>query len=131
MLSLALVGSLVAGNSYAQSEENMDKQSEQTGAAEVVLINPFEVPADKLDESIAFWEVCRDFLQTQPGYISTKLHQSLKDDATFELINVAVWASAQDFMAASENMKQYLKEQGVRPVEGLKFTPALYKLICE
>ena len=120
MLSLALVGSLVAGNSYAQSEENMDKQPEQTGAGEVVLINPFEVPADKLDESIAFWEICRDFLQIQPGYISTKLHQSLKDDATFELVNVAVWASAQDFMAASQNMQQFLKDKGVRPVNELK-----------
>ena len=109
----------------------MDKQSEQTGAAEVVLINPFEVPADKLDESIAFWEICRDFLKTQPGYISTRLHQSLKDDAMFELVNVAVWASPQDFMAASQNMQQFLKEQGVRPVEGLKANPALYKLIRE
>jgi len=67
----------------------------------ITLINPFEVPENMLEESIAFWEQARDFLQTQPGYISTDLHQSIIGDARFVLINVAKWESAEAFMAAS------------------------------
>ncbi len=75
---------------------------------EITLINPFEVPANKLDETIAFWEQARDFLQAQPGYISTSLHQSITDDARFRLINVAKWESVEAFVAASKKCKQKL-----------------------
>ncbi|MBV7440020.1 antibiotic biosynthesis monooxygenase [Weeksellaceae bacterium TAE3-ERU29] len=95
---------------------------------QVTLINPFEVPAGKLDASIQYWEACRDFLKQQPGYVSTKLHQSLKDDATFQLVNIAVWESPEGFMKATTKMR---KELGVPPVEGLKPHPSLYKMIRE
>ena len=39
----------------------------------VTLINSFEVPADQAERFIAAWEVSRDFLQSQPGYIETAL----------------------------------------------------------
>lgn len=93
-----------------------------------VLINPFEVPVGKLDASIKYWEDCRDFLKTQPGYVSTKLHQSIKDDAKFELINVAVWESPKAFMEATKKMMQ---QPNIVPVEGLKPTPSLYTVIRE
>ena len=94
----------------------------------VTLINPFEVPAGKLEESIKYWEICRYFLKEQPGYISTKLHQSLKDDATFQLINIAVWESPEDFMKAVTKMQ---KEIAVPLIEGLKPHPSLYKVVRE
>ncbi|MEO9850645.1 MAG: antibiotic biosynthesis monooxygenase family protein [Reichenbachiella sp.] len=92
------------------------------------LINSFEVPAGKLEESIKYWEACRDFLKVQQGYVSTKLHQSLKDDARFQLVNVAIWETPQAFLDASEKMS---KELGVPPVEGLKPNPSLYTMIRE
>lgn len=92
------------------------------------LINSFEVPAGKLEESIKYWEACRDFLKLQKGYISTKLHQSLKDDARFQLVNVAIWETPQTFLEASKKMS---KELGVAPVEGLKPNPSLYTIIRE
>ena len=76
----------------------------------IVLINPFTVPEGKMEESIVFWEKARDYLKEQPGYVSTKLHKSLKPDATFELINVAVWESTEDFIAATQKMIQKLFE---------------------
>ncbi len=94
----------------------------------IILINPFEVPEGKLKESIVYWEACRDFLKEQPGYISTKLHQSIKDNAKFELINVAVWESAKAFTEASQKMA---KELGVPPTEGLKANPSLYTIVSE
>nr|WP_299487885.1 antibiotic biosynthesis monooxygenase family protein [uncultured Allomuricauda sp.] len=94
----------------------------------IILINPFEVPSGKLEESVAYWEACRDFLKKQPGYISTKLHKSIKDDAKFELINVAVWESPKAFTEASRKMA---KELEVLPTEGLKANPSLYTIISE
>lgn len=55
----------------------------------VTLISVFEVPAGKLDETVAMWERARDFLQTRPGYISTALHHSILPNARFQLVNIA------------------------------------------
>ncbi|WP_460219386.1 antibiotic biosynthesis monooxygenase family protein [Psychroserpens sp. MEBiC05023] len=115
---------------------NNEKKTEKTTKNEkamtsenknhTVLINPFEVPAGKLEASIKYWEACRDFLKMQPGYVSTKLHQSIKDDAKFELINVAVWESPKTFMDATKKMMQ---QPNIIPVDGLKPTPSLYTVI--
>jgi heme-degrading monooxygenase HmoA len=95
-------------------------------AAEVTLINVFEVPAGKEDAVIAAWETARDFLRQEPGYVSTALHQAVTPDARFALINVAVWESAEAFRRATARMQA----AGVFPeIEGLRFTPALYRVI--
>ncbi|MCL6266916.1 antibiotic biosynthesis monooxygenase family protein [Flagellimonas myxillae] len=95
-------------------------------ADHIILINPFEVPDGKLQGSVTYWEACRDFLKKQPGYISTELHETIKDDAKFELINVAVWESPKAFAEASKKMA---KELGVTPPEGLRANPSLYTVI--
>lgn len=64
----------------------------------------------------------------EPGYISTKLHRSIKNDARFQLVNVATWETPEAFMNASKKMAS---ELGVSPVEGLKANPALYTVIRE
>ncbi|MCE9685470.1 antibiotic biosynthesis monooxygenase [Shewanella sp. AS16] len=92
----------------------------------VILINPFKVPEGKLQESIQYWEAHRDFMAQQPGYISTRLHQSLQADATFQLVNVAVWESQNAFYLAAQKMRQSL---GTKGVEGLSGDPALYQVI--
>lgn len=92
----------------------------------ITLINPFEVPADKLDETITMWEQARDFLQKQPGYLSTALHQSISDDAHFRLINIAQWESVEAFMAATKKMQA---EAGLPRIEGLTPNPALYTVV--
>lgn len=107
-----------------KNQETMSKENKKN----TVLINPFEVPKGKLEASIKYWEACRDFLKTQPGYISTKLHQSIKDDAKFELINVAVWESPKAFTDAMQKM---MKQPEIIPVKGLKPTPSLYTVIRE
>lgn len=92
----------------------------------LTLINAFEVPTGKLDESILNWEQGRNFLQKQPGYISTALHQSITDDARFRLINIAKWESVETFTAAIKKMHA---EPGSSKVEGLLPNPALYTVI--
>lgn len=92
----------------------------------VTLINVFEVPNGSLEASIEFWKLSRDFLKTQPGYVSTKLHQSISPDAKYMLVNVAVWESAEAFRAASSKM---MASKSIAPVEGLQFIPGLYTVI--
>ncbi len=109
--------------------ENENKSiMNKTESGYITLINSFEVPAGKLAESIEYWEICRDFLKVQPGYISTKLHQSIKGDARFQLVNIALWKTPQAFMDASNKMR---KELGVPPVEGLQPNASLYNIIRE
>ncbi len=94
--------------------------------ADVTLINVFEVPEGQREVTIAAWEKARDFLATQPGYITTALHQNLQPDARFQLINIAQWSSPNEFQAAIKNMRQagiYLKN------EGLGINPSLYKVV--
>ena len=67
----------------------------------VVLINPFEVPAEASDEEfLAGWERDAEFLRGRPGFIGSRLHRSLSSDARFRFINVAEWESPQHFQAA-------------------------------
>ena len=98
-------------------------------ADSVVLINPFTVPAGKYEESVKFWEKARDFLQQEPGYISTKLHQSIQPGATYQLINVAEWESVESYTSATQKMRDYFRTEKIRMVEGLKYDPALYRVI--
>ena len=100
-----------------------DEQTEN-----VVLINAFTVPAEKIDEAIAMWEMARDFLKEQPGYVSTKLHRSLSPDAKYLLINVAQWETSETYKAATSLMR---KEASLPRIEGVVPSPGLYKVIRE
>lgn len=68
--------------------------------AQATLINVFEVPEGRDEEFLAGWEQAKQFMEQQPGYVSTALHRSLDSQARFRYINVAVWATPQDFQAA-------------------------------
>ena len=116
-------------NGATANLKNKNKSTmEKTHSKHITLINSFEGPTGKVAESIKYWEDCRDFLKIQPGYISTKLHKSIKEGSKFELINVAVWESPKAFTEASQKMA---KELGVSPTEGLKANPSLYTVISE
>jgi heme-degrading monooxygenase HmoA len=92
----------------------------------VILINPFVVPSGKLDETILMWEKARDYLQKQPGYISTELHQSVLDDAHYRLINVAKWSNTKMYQTATKKMRA---EAGMPRIIGVKAEPNLYNVI--
>lgn len=66
----------------------------------VVLINPFDVKPGREAECLAMWNKAAEFLRNQPGLRSFNLHESLKPEARFRYVNVAVWDSPQAFQAA-------------------------------
>lgn len=93
----------------------------------VILINPFEVPDDKVDEALAFWEKAADYMRKQPGFISTRLHRALVPGTRFPLINIAEWVSVQDFETAhkAEEFKKLVEPY----MELFPHYPALYEVV--
>ncbi len=114
----------LAGMTTGKTENKAMEKAE----GPVTLINPFVVSKDKAQEAIVFWEHARDFLKKEPGYISTQLHQTIQDNATFYMINVAKWKSSAEFKAATQKMRKELK---IKPIEGVQGDPALYTVIRE
>lgn len=95
-------------------------------ANQVVLINTFSVDPAHEQVTLEYWEAARDILEQQPGYISTKLHRSLDDDATYRFINVAQWESEAMFKSAIANMR---KELPPMMIKGVAADPNLYQII--
>lgn len=92
----------------------------------VVLINAFEVPADRAEHFIKAWEETRDFLQLQPGYIETALHQGLRPDADFLFVNIARWETAEAFSAAMGSVGFRDSAAGLA---GYQCHPGLYRIV--
>ena len=95
-------------------------------AEPVVLVNSFEVPAGQAEEFIAAWEKTRDYLEQQPGYLDTALHQSLRPDAEFQFVNVARWQSAEAFAAAAMSAGF---QQAAAGLAGYRPHPDLYQVV--
>ena len=71
--------------------------------ANVIVINPFEVPKGKEEQSLTMWDKFAGYFRRQPGYVSAKLHRAINPDARFHLVTVAEWVSADHFLAALKN----------------------------
>lgn len=91
----------------------------------VILINPFEVPEGTDDEEfLRGWQRAADYMRQQPGFLNSRLHRALAPDARFRFINVAEWASAQDFQAAVTSGEFREIAGGAGPS-----SPALYEVV--
>ena len=91
----------------------------------VILINPFEVPAGADDEGfLRGWERAAEYMRAQPGFVSSRLHRSLAPEARFRFVNVAEWASLQDFQAAVDT-DEFREIAG----QGAPASPALYEVV--
>ena len=71
----------------------------------VTLINPFEVQGIDEADFLAYWQAAADFMCTQEGFISSDLHQTLMTGGRFSFVNIAVWASGEDFQRAVNSPK--------------------------
>jgi heme-degrading monooxygenase HmoA len=93
----------------------------------VVLVNAFEVPHGQEEQLLADWHHAADWMRQQPGFMSSKLHQSLDPDAEFRYVNVAEWESADHFgkAAASSEFQQRISGMTVRA------HPALYRVVIQ
>jgi len=95
----------------------------------VTLVNCFEIPAGRDDEFFSLWEQVNNYMRQKKGYLGHKLHRSLAPDARFRFVNVARWASAQEFQAAHDEGFRALVSQPVW-AEFRSF-PTLYEVFHE
>jgi heme-degrading monooxygenase HmoA len=91
----------------------------------VILINPFDVPEGIADDDfLRGWERAADYMRQQPGFVSSRLHRALAPDAPFRFVNIAEWASPQDFHAAVTSARFREIAGGAPPG-----APALYEVV--
>jgi heme-degrading monooxygenase HmoA len=93
----------------------------------VTLINAFEVPAGEEEQFLKSWHETAEVLRQAPGFISTRLHESLDPQAKFRFINVAQWESAQHFQEAMKARADAFRQDRGKFVAN----PALYRVISE
>ena len=95
--------------------------------ANVIVINPFEVPKGKEEQALAMWNKFAGYFHRQPGYVSSKLHRAIKPTARFHLVTVAEWTSADHFMAAMKNPElQKIMEAATNHIPNF---PGIYEVI--
>ncbi len=68
--------------------------------ANVILINPFEVPLAAEERFLEGWSQAAEYMRRQPGFAGTRLHRAMSPDARFGFINVAEWETPGHFQAA-------------------------------
>jgi heme oxygenase (mycobilin-producing) len=94
------------------------------GAGGVILINPFEVPADDDDRFLVGWKQVRDLLAAQRGYLGSRLHHSLAP-ADLRFVNIARWSSP---LAFAKALQRPDVQEAVAAVP-FRSHPALYQVI--
>ena len=70
----------------------------ETDEGPIVLINLFTIAREEEEALVKAWAHDAEFMNKQPGYISTQLHKGLAGSGTY--INYAIWQDAKSFKAA-------------------------------
>ena len=95
----------------------------------VTLVNCFEIPQGREDEFFALWQPVNTYMRAKKGYIEHTLHRSLAPDARFRFVNVARWASVEDFNAAHDDGFRALVSQPAWT--DFRSLPGLYEVVHE
>ncbi|WP_405817559.1 antibiotic biosynthesis monooxygenase [Streptomyces sp. NBC_01390] len=61
----------------------------------ITLIDAWELPEDRIDESIARWKERVGLIHTAPGFRDARLHRRLLPESRLGLVNVAHWDSVE------------------------------------
>ncbi|SKA38221.1 Uncharacterized enzyme involved in biosynthesis of extracellular polysaccharides [Marinactinospora thermotolerans DSM 45154] len=61
----------------------------------ITLIDTWELPEERIDESVARWRERVGLIHTAPGFRDARLHRRLRPDSRLGLVNVAHWDSAE------------------------------------
>jgi heme-degrading monooxygenase HmoA len=105
--------------------------SEQSDAGPVTFVNVFELDPDRVDEFMEGWKERGEIMRRQPGFRSFRLHRALTPDASYQLVNVAVWESVDDLRAATANpeFQASIREAAAR--FGAVAHPGVYTTVVE
>ncbi|MEU0744716.1 antibiotic biosynthesis monooxygenase [Streptomyces sp. NPDC006134] len=61
----------------------------------ITLIDTWELPEDRIEESIARWRERVGLIHTAPGFRNARLHRRLHPESRLGLVNVAQWDSVE------------------------------------
>jgi heme oxygenase (mycobilin-producing) len=105
--------------------------SEEPGAGPVTFVNVFELDPDNVDEFMQGWKERAEIMRTQPGFRSFRLHRALIPDASYQLVNVAVWESLNALRAATAKpeFQASIREAAAR--FGAVAHPGVYTTVVE
>jgi heme-degrading monooxygenase HmoA len=94
------------------------------------LINSFAVPVGRDEAFLDRWRKTSAFMREQPGFRALRLHRSVSPDSDFRYVNVAVWASAQEFAAAhaTDEFRALVADPAWQEFPS---SPALYEVAAE
>jgi heme-degrading monooxygenase HmoA len=87
----------------------------------ITLIDAWELPEDRIDESIARWRERVGLIHAAPGFRDARLHRRLSPESRLGLVNVAHWDSIEardealahpDFTASAATAASYATVHG-------------------
>ncbi len=61
----------------------------------ITLIDAWELPEDRIDESVARWRERVGLIHAAPGFQDARLHRRVSPESRFGLVNVAHWDSVE------------------------------------
>ena len=97
----------------------------------ITLINVFDIRERDIEAFLRQWRERAEFLGSQPGFRSLRLHRALSPDARFQLVNVAEWDSAEALQAATaQDFFQQSAQRSVQEFDVDAF-PAVYRVVIE
>jgi len=96
----------------------------------VTLVNCFVVEADRDEAFTSLWTATSGYFRAQPGFVALRLHRALSPDTHYRYINVATWASAQQFQAAHATA-EFRAVVGQPAWSEFPSSPALYEVVTE
>jgi heme-degrading monooxygenase HmoA len=96
----------------------------------VLLFNCFDVDPGREDAFTELWTATSGYFRAQPGFMGLRLHRAVSPDARYRFINVATWASAQDFYAAHQG-DEFFKAVSQPGWEEFPSSPALYEVVTQ
>ena len=69
----------------------------------MTFINALTVPPERADEFLRKWDEGADYVRGCDGFVSTSLHRSLDPNSAYQYFTIAVWESAEQFLAATSS----------------------------
>jgi heme-degrading monooxygenase HmoA len=97
-------------------------------AQPVTLMNRFIVSPERDEEFVALWTQTSAYFRAQPGFLSLRLHRAVSPDAEHRFVNVANWATLQDFRAAHDT-DEFRAVVGQEGWSEFPSSPSLYEVI--
>jgi heme-degrading monooxygenase HmoA len=95
----------------------------------VTLVNSFVVDPGRDEAFMALWTEASRYFRSQPGFVSLRFHRALSPDADYRYVNVACWATLEDFQAAHAT-DEFRRVVGQDAWREFPSNPALYEVVA-